>query len=891
MFLPSQSPIVLEACEIDLERRVLVRDGERHRLSSREVEVLTYLLKRPGRTISKAELEREVWEFAPGIQSAAVGVAMRRLRSRIERDPKNPVHLHTVRNVGWSFILTEAPEAPLGPRHNLAASVDRFVGRATESDALREALAGPDRLISLVGPPGVGKTRLAHEVIEAGLQADGLREAWWLSLADDRTFADPAAALATAMGLGTPSRIGAALAARGAVLIAVDDAERLTADHGPILQGWLAGRNVELLLIGRARSGLSGERLVRLDSLRSDEGARLFLSRVHALRPGFAATPADVEPLVALLDGLPLAIELAAAQARILDLPSLQRRIENGSAAGPLADALSWSWNRLSETQQAALARCAVFAGGFDLAAAEAVLAGVPGEAADLLAKLVDRSLVRIGTDGGVRFTLSSTIRAHVLREAGEDPTAASLHRAWVLTLGEGLVEGLYRQGGIERLQSLRRETANLTRARQGASPDEDARLAVVLATVAFRSGEMARRLSLLEAVVVDQEGVGTLSPAVRLALLTARAAARVSSGRIAAAGEDQEVVLHTPHPALDQALRTSVRWSMTQGDVNEARRRAKSALARDNIRGSTRVELLGDLAVLEASERRWGAARSCCLEAIALAEMEGNDFGLGAIRLIRADSLNASGDVSGAREQLRLASEIHRRTGHQVRRGVALTILGRLEGALGAFEEAEQRLREAARLLQSIGCSLHAANALDNLADVLLEQGDIDGADAAGMRGMLLLRASAEQRVAAIVEGNAGLRAWARGERDVAVVRLRESIRQVSRHGLARPARVFSCSLGAVLAEMGDRDAAREALEQGRPVGDDPADTVTFELSAAHVALALDGDRELATALLAARTPPGPWMRLDVRALARLLQRCLDAHETVQAAAPAPPD
>jgi predicted ATPase/DNA-binding CsgD family transcriptional regulator len=334
-----------------------------------------------------------------------------------------------------------------------------FVGRRRDRDTVLERL-GQARLVTLLGPGGVGKTRLAAVVVEAAAPDH-----------PSRTFIDLVPvrrgyfvrALAGALGaVEQPSRsLADAVVKRlraGRSLIVLDNCEHLVDEIGPVVERVLSEcPAVTMLATSRQRLGVTGEHLVLVAPLPLGcDAERLFLDRARAVAPDLAVDPALVTQICSRLDGVPLAIELAAARSASLGVEGLLAALDDRLrllTGGQQPDArhrslrsvIQWSYDLLDEPEQAMFRRLSVFVGGFDLAAAHAVTPGATrGEVADLIGRLVDRSLVvhPQGTAGRSRWRLLDTVRAfaeeQLVRLGGADEVRGR-HLAWAAATAQAL--------------------------------------------------------------------------------------------------------------------------------------------------------------------------------------------------------------------------------------------------------------------------------------------------------------------------------------------------------------------------------------------------------------------------------------------------------------------
>ncbi len=396
------------------------------------------------------------------------------------------------------------------PASALPAPATPLVGREREAEAAGDLVLGEGvRLVTLTGPGGVGKSRLALEVagrLGPGF-ADGVR---FVDLAPVQRPDLVAAAIAAGLGLRTSggpliTDVKAYLRPRRLVLL-LDNFEQVTAAAPLVAELLAAAAGLVVLVTSRTVLRLRGEHEFpvvplptppdtaagrQLADLRGYASVRLFVERAHAAAPGFELTSENagaVAEICRRLDGLPLAIELAAARVRLLPPQAIVARLDDrmslltgGARDLPerqrtLRNTLDWSFGLLSPAEQALFGRLGVFPGTFDLEAAEAVGGGtgapVPagqdggGEIIDTLGSLVDASLVREADRAGLlRFSLLGTIRDYSrerLRESGQWRQAHDQHAAHFLAFAESAATGLEGPGQVAWLDRLEAEHANL---------------------------------------------------------------------------------------------------------------------------------------------------------------------------------------------------------------------------------------------------------------------------------------------------------------------------------------------------------------------------------------------------------------------------------------------
>ncbi len=409
---------------------------------------------------------------------------------------------------------TGSGDGPARDRNgNLPAQLTSFVGRDDDLSRVTK-LVQESRLVTLTGPGGAGKTRLA---IEAGARLDTPDGVWFVALAPVRDAPDVPQAVLAAVGahetawpgdameaarlaaLSPLDRLCELLAARDLVLV-LDNCEHLLDAAASVAARVLAAApDVRILATSREPLGVTGETLSPVPSLplpapdataaelAGNPAVRLFADRAAAVRPGFAVADenaADVVAICRALDGIPLAIELAAARIRALTPAQVAGRLADRFALLSVASrgtlprhqtlrgVVDWSWDLLGDAERTILRRLSVFSGGATPESAQrvCVLAGTPAgsDVVDTIASLLDKSLLTAGDEDHVRYRLLETVRAYAaerLAEAGETELVAAAHARYFLDLAERAEPELRSREQLTWLRLLSAEHGNFNAA------------------------------------------------------------------------------------------------------------------------------------------------------------------------------------------------------------------------------------------------------------------------------------------------------------------------------------------------------------------------------------------------------------------------------------------
>ena len=668
--------------------------------------------------------------------------------------------------------------------NNLPRELTTFVGRDDDLLEAKRALMSA-RLVTLTGPGGVGKTRLAVE-LAARLIADFEDGVWLVELGDLSDGAFVPQAIADTVGVREqPGRELLAeltdyLAHRELLLI-LDNCEHLVADAARATNAILR-RCPEVRIVATSREGLgvpgeaifavpslavpaAASRRANRESLARYDAVRLFAERAAAIQPSFELSAANAEAVVRIcrcLDGVPLALELAAARVRALSVEQIATRLDSSfrlltggsrvavSRHQTLQAAMDWSYELLSDEERAVLRRLAVFAGDFELEAAEAVCHGetvAQDEVLDLLVRLVDKSLLVADVGGSeVAYRLLGTIRQYArerLEEAGEAEEAGQRHRDWYLRLVEQakfeFLQGPESSAWLERLE---REHENLRvalefSAQEAGGGDAGLRLAAGLWRFWEIRGHLEEGRAWLERMLA---GTASAPSALRANALTGAGVLASMQGDYPGANafHEESLALHRQLGNVNSiayALNNLANVAVQQGDYQRARALYEEGDELTRSVGDVRGMCFNmvNLADVEARLGDAAAARRHFDEAVRTFQGHGDLWGMA----FALDSFGQVERTAGDLEEARLLHEqaltISRRLGDE--RGVARTLghLGDLAAERGDRGEAVQLLLDSAAIRQRLGDLPALAAALERLAWVREPE---DPADAARLLG-----------------------------------------------------------------------------------------------------------------------------------------------------------
>ncbi|WP_373046966.1 ATP-binding protein [Vulgatibacter sp.] len=674
-----------------------------------------------------------------------------------------------------------------------------FVGRERELSALRTMIADGIPFITLTGPSGMGKTRIARRLAS---ELDGE----FLGVEACATQADLRAAVAERLRLAG-ERVGDALAARGPLLLVLDNVDPHARPLAGVLEEWLERcPELTLLVTSLVPLGIRGEVRFELGPLGEKDAVVLYLDRARdaaADRPLAPAEREALDELVLRLDRLPLAIELAAARVRVLPPRQLLERISQRlallrSAEGSLTHALSLSWNLLTADEQRVLARASVFAGGFTLAAAEAILRS--DFLVDHLDGLRAKALLQLDVD---RFSLYESVREFAalrLRELGGATELERQHAAYFASEGTaraGRAEGPEALAALRWLATDRENLLAAHRRSFGAAPELAARTGLALAALFSRGGPVAFQRELLDACV--------------------QAARRT--------GDPQLLV---------QALHERGRVRKREGGSAAARADVDEGLCVARAHGDRASE--GHLLIASASLRVPASdpeARTELERALAIGADEGEPFIEGQALLVLGALEESRGAIDSAATRTEEALVLFRRGGHLRFCGIALLNLGAIHSHRGRFSAARNALEQACAIFASLENLTSLSYATTNLGSLALAMGDLDEAEKHLLEVLALDRRSSNRQLHGIATGQLAIVALERGELREAERRLADGIAALRELGVKRERAMLLPFHAAALALLGGTAEARAELSEARAAFDELGDPAGMQMLA----------------------------------------------------------
>ena len=779
--------------ELDRGAYELRRAGKALRLSRIPMELLLLLVERRGDLVTREEIVARVWGKDVFLDTDnSINAAIRKLRQVLDDDPEQPRFIHTITGRGYRFValVNDAGSSASQPSPhpqlravNLPVSRTGFIGREKEVAAAKELLLRPEvRLLTVTGPGGIGKTRLAVEVAGSLIRqfSGGVHFVPLAALGDPALIATVIVQMLGLRGPASRSPIdilkdSLCSSSGGPLLLVLDNFEHLLHASPTVAELLVIGPNLKILATSRAALHIYGEnefpvsplalpdplRVPPVQDLSQYPAVALFVQRAVTAKPGFELTRENasaVAEICARLDGLPLAIELAAARLKILSPASLLTRLSSRLqllTGGPrdlperqqtLRAAMDWSYDLLNPAEQKLFRRLSVFVGGCNLEGAEAVCDTKADLDLDLLngmASMVDKSLVLHAPPANdeARFVMLETIREYALEKleiSGEATATRRAHAAYCLVLAE---ESSSEQAGAQAAGQMDRFTAeygNFRGALEWLTDTGDAEWGLRLGAALFRFWETREYLT---------EGRARLGKLLKLPRAAAptkfRARALFAAGVLAGAQGDyvaaDELVRESMEVArqLDDGQGVAVSLNalavlaQDRGDIPAAQGLFEESLEVWRELGDSRdvARALSNLANVTTMQGDHERAKSLYGECLAIFQGLGDRTGVAWSLNSQGDVAHDRGDAAAAREFYGQALTIFRELGDSWGIAGTLADLGNMARLERDFSAAHALYRESLKLFQELDHKRGIARLLECFACAAAAQSHSDRA------------------------------------------------------------------------------------------------------------------------------------------------------------------
>jgi len=819
-------PVVLRqnsAADVALGAKPLEVDGLAKPIAARVM-----ALALAGQTLMTLEAREALGEPALRVQSHGHW-AMKGLPEPVEifeiggddspfRPPPDGEKSHRVVRQGDLWLPVRAV------KHSLPAERDAFVGRREALADLSHRFESGARLVSIIGIGGSGKTRFVTRFAWSCL-GEFPGGAWFCDLAQARGLDGILHAVATALEvpLGKEdaiTQLGNALAARGRCLVILDNFEQVSRHASESLGVWLNRASAARFVVTtREVLGLAGEQVLALPPLNADDARVLFVRRCEAAQQDFRLAHEDeaaAVELVKLLDGLPLAIELAAARVRVMPprtlLARMGERFKLLSSQGQRADrqatlraTLDWSWDLLSPSDKAALAQLSVFEGGFALEAAEAVLDLAPWDAhawaIDAVQSLADKSFVRKISDDRFHLLVSTQeYAAEHLRTEGRFPRSGprtlaatqARHFAYFAELGEerlathvlpdvdnlvaacrravqheasayvaGSLEGAWTALELRGPFSAGVELALAALDVHSLEPSARARVERIAASVFHAAGKLDDAAAYVHASLARARAIGDKRREAE-ALYTL-AVLHKSKGELDEARAFFETTLRllaqNPDPTLESRSRNELgAIAEAQGHAEQAQQHFEMAATMARALGDRRREgrIIANMGVLLLEQGRVEEGRIHYEQALAMAREVGDRQWEGNMLCNLGLLHQLEGKPAQASLELEQALEVARELGNPRLECLALCNLGIVCESLVQLAEAEIRYRQALGIARNMHDRRSEGQVLGYLALVHAKRSEFEAARECIMLGDALLRTMSDRFSLGILKSSA---------------------------------------------------------------------------------------------------------------------------------------
>lgn len=765
--------------------RLIERDGARLALGSRALDILIVLVDRAGEVVSHRELTQRVWRELV-VSPSSLRVHISGLRKALGEEERQ--YIANVPGQGYCFVAptsqaeangtsasaamsqeqAEGATAQSAPRNNLPNQLTSFIGREREIRQLKDLLAST-RLLTLTGIGGCGKTRLALQVAAEALK--GFPDGCWLvelaSIGDPSLVVQAVANVLAVEEQGNRSRAEAVIERLGTqcVLLVLDNAEHLVQPCAELADLLLRRcSRLQIFVTSREPLGVSGELTYRVPSLSvaepdapsevvlACESARLFVERARLHRPDFAITPKNARTLTSIcrrLDGIALAIELAAPRLRTMSIEELNSHLDDrfGILTGghrtalprhrTLRSLIDWSYDLLSAAEKTMLRRMAVFTGGLAVDSAEFVCVGdsVDREQVfELLTSLTDKNLLLAEPrEDATRFGMLETVREYAwdrLRESGEETLLRSRHVEFFAKLTDAIPLEHDQEKRELMCKRLDQELGNLRAAFAWCDADANRvplglRVAGALAWFWMTRGCFSEGRGWIERFLAAAPDGGSEQDRAK-GLATAGALAYFQDDYAPAVEYHQQAIALYRRLGLGDKAAPLVGnlgglavnrgdYAQAYGLFNEALATAREAGDRQHI-----SMWLYNLGVLGCATGDFEQARIVLEECVLISREHGRWSAAGALQQL-GWVRHVQGQHEQARSMLTEALHLHREFEDKLGITKTLYFLGVVSHDDGDIEAAKAQLREALALAQTIGNRSETVSTLEALAGLSL--------------------------------------------------------------------------------------------------------------------------------------------------------------------------
>ena len=756
-------------------------------------------------------------------------------------------------------------------RHNLAPERDAFIGRSSELRTLAQLLDHGARQLTVLGPGGTGKTRLVRRYAMSRL-GDWPGGVYFCDLSEARSldgiYFAVAFALGVPLGKDDPAlQLGHAIAGRGRCLMVLDNFEQVAQHARATLGRWL-DRAAETAFIATSREllHLPGETVFPVEPLPLDkEAIELFTARAQAQRPDFTIgdhSRAAVAELVRLLDGLPLAIELAAARIRVFSPGQIVARLKDrfqllagaGGAAArqtTLRAAIDWSWELLVPWEQAALAQCSVFEGGFTMEAAEAVLDLSPWPDApppvDAVQALLHKSLLRTWRPFG-QFRLDvdepyfgmylsiHDYAADRLARWGNDAALQAQVRHGLHFANFGSDKGmqaLARHGAVRLSRGLALEIDNLVVACRRAVARGEGDSAAANLRAAWAVFDLKGPLGLATELAREVLAMEGLSPSARARALATQARVDWRAGRMDEATAEFEQALRlyeqtADGPDASGALRSAgnvlnglglLRHERGQDELSQQCWDRALAIARELGDLGLQASVLGHFGLLYWKQGRPTEARDHWAAAAAMHRDMGNPASEAVTLGNLAMLLDERSQVDAAMVLYEQAMLLHREVGNHRFEAVVFCNVGCLHATQKRWAQAQENFTAALAIYREVGDRRGEGMVLGNQGTLDLDLGRIAQAGRGLQAALLISREVGNREQEGSLLGGIASVLLAQGQTGPARQAVADGERVLRELGHRLELAELLCVRGRLEVALGNPQAARAVLDEAKAI------------------------------------------------------------------------